>query len=102
VPDVATRRLTEPFLPCRLPPFQPVDASFSGHTYPRGVAFFLAPPGLFPSNVAATRYAANFDAIVSVALRTVSDTITRVTPLMIMLTPTSVPIAQIELDGHCA
>ena len=33
--------------------------------------------------------------------RTASDSITRVTPLIIMLTPTSVPIAQAELDGHC-
>jgi hypothetical protein len=37
----------------------------------------------------------------SVALRTATDTINRVTPLMIMLTPASVPIAQAELDGHC-
>ena len=45
-------------------------------------------------------YAASFDEIVSVALRTANDSITRVTPLTIMLTPTSVPIAQAELDGH--
>ena len=32
--------------------------------------------------------------------RTASDIITRVTPLMIMLTPTSVPIAQAELEGQ--
>jgi hypothetical protein len=39
-------------------------------------------------------------AIAVVALRTASEIMTRVTPLMIMLTPTSVPIAQAELDGH--
>jgi hypothetical protein len=39
--------------------------------------------------------------IVPVARRTANDSITRVTPLMIMLTPTKVPIAQAELDGHC-
>src|SRR5713226_840767 len=36
-----------------------------------------------------------------VTLRTANDSITRVTPLMIMLTPTRMPIAQAELDGHC-
>jgi hypothetical protein len=36
-----------------------------------------------------------------VALRTANESITRVTPLMIILTPTKVPMAQIELDGHC-
>jgi hypothetical protein len=36
-----------------------------------------------------------------VSLRTANDSITRVTPLMIMLTPTRMPIAQAELDGHC-
>lgn len=49
------------------------------------------------------RYAANdvggdMDAV---ALRTVEATITRVTPLKMRLTPTKVPIAQAELDGHC-
>jgi hypothetical protein len=34
-------------------------------------------------------------------LRTANENITRVTPLIIMLTPTSVPIAQTELEGHC-
>ena len=33
--------------------------------------------------------------------RTASDSMMRVTPLMIMLIPTSVPIAHAELDGHC-
>ena len=37
----------------------------------------------------------------AVTLRTANDSITRVRPLMIMLTPTKVPIAQPELDGHC-
>ncbi len=36
-----------------------------------------------------------------VTLRSANDSITRVTPLMIMLTPTRTPIAQAELDGHC-
>ena len=36
-----------------------------------------------------------------VTLRTANDSITRVTPLMIMLTPTRMPIAQKELNGHC-
>ena len=36
-----------------------------------------------------------------VTLRTANDSITRVTPLMIMLTPTRTPIAQAELIGHC-
>ena len=40
-------------------------------------------------------------ATAAVALRTANDSITRVTPLMIMLTPTKMPIAQAELDGHC-
>ncbi len=39
--------------------------------------------------------------IAVVALRTASDSITRVMPLMIMLTPTKMPIAQTELNGHC-
>ena len=34
-------------------------------------------------------------------LRTANENITRVTPLIIMLTPTNVPIAQTELEGHC-
>lgn len=34
-------------------------------------------------------------------LRTANDSITRLTPLMIMLTPTKTPIAHAELDGHC-
>jgi len=49
-------------------------------------------------------YAANdvgADAADPVARRTVNDSITRESPLMIMLTPTSVPIAHNELDGHC-
>jgi hypothetical protein len=37
---------------------------------------------------------------VPVTLRTASDSITRETPLMIMLMPTRVPIAHAELDGH--
>ena len=40
-------------------------------------------------------------AIAVTALRTANDSITRVAPLRIMLTPTKVPIAQAELDGHC-
>ena len=39
-------------------------------------------------------------ATAAVALRTANDSITLATPLMIMLTPTKVPIAQTELDGH--
>jgi hypothetical protein len=35
------------------------------------------------------------------ALRTVNESIIRETPLMIKLTPTRVPIAQAELEGHC-
>jgi hypothetical protein len=34
-------------------------------------------------------------------LRTANENITRVTPLIIMLTPISVPIAHTELEGHC-
>jgi len=41
------------------------------------------------------------DATAAVTLRTANDNINRVMPLMIMLTPTRVPIAQLELDGHC-
>jgi hypothetical protein len=33
--------------------------------------------------------------------RTASDSMIRVTPLIIMLIPTSVPIAHTELDGQC-
>jgi len=39
-------------------------------------------------------------ATAAAVLRTANDSITRATPLMIMLTPTKVPIAQTELDGH--
>ena len=38
--------------------------------------------------------------VLSIAWRTAHDIITRATPLKIMLMPTSVPIAQAELDGH--
>src|SRR6266851_9775365 len=41
------------------------------------------------------------EANAAVALRTANDSSSRVTPLMIRLTPTRVPIAQAELDGHC-
>jgi hypothetical protein len=37
----------------------------------------------------------------SLPLRTSTDPINRVPPLMITLTPTSVPITRAELDGHC-
>jgi hypothetical protein len=47
-------------------------------------------------------YAANLVGISVVALRTASDMATRVMPLKIMLTPTRVPIAQAELEGHCS
>ena len=40
-------------------------------------------------------------AAAAATLRTVKESITRETPLMIMLTPTSVPIAQAALAGHC-
>ena len=45
-------------------------------------------------------YAALGRLVVSVSFRIPSDIITRATPLMIMLTPTKVPIAQAELDGQ--
>jgi hypothetical protein len=54
------------------------------------------------NGVPAFAYAASFCVTTSVALRSANDIITRVIPLMIMLTPTSVPIAHTELDGHCA
>jgi hypothetical protein len=38
---------------------------------------------------------------VATTLRTASDRDTRAMPLRIKLTPTRVPIAQAELDGHC-
>lgn len=37
---------------------------------------------------------------VAAILRTAKENITRVTPLIIILTPTKVPIAQTELEGH--
>jgi hypothetical protein len=40
-------------------------------------------------------------ATAAAVLRTANDSINRETPLMIILTPTNVPIAQAELDGHC-
>ncbi len=52
------------------------------------------------NRAAQINHAANDDTV-SAALRTASDIITRATPLKIMLMPTSVPIAQAELDGHC-
>jgi hypothetical protein len=39
-------------------------------------------------------------AAAAATLRTANENIARVTPLIIMLTPTSVPIAQTELEGH--
>jgi len=39
-------------------------------------------------------------AVAAASLRTVMETITRETPLMIMLTPTIVPRAHAELAGH--
>jgi hypothetical protein len=45
-------------------------------------------------------YAAR-DLITGSSLRADNDNMTRVTPLMIMLTPTRTPIAQAVLDGHC-
>ncbi len=54
---------------------------------------------LVVSQLSVASNACNY-AIAAVALRTANDSITRVTPLMIMLTPTNVPIAQTELDGH--
>ena len=35
------------------------------------------------------------------SLRAANENITRVMPLIIILTPTNVPIAHIELEGHC-
>lgn len=55
-------------------------------------ALRLSPPS---SNYAA------IDATVAEALRTANDSMTRVMPLIIKLTPTKVPIAQAALDGHC-
>ena len=40
-------------------------------------------------------------AVAPASLRTANDIITRVMPLIIMLTPTKTPIAQTELEGHC-
>ena len=45
-------------------------------------------------------YAAFGNDVGALIRRTAIDIISRVTPLMIMLTPTSVPIAQAELDGQ--
>jgi len=42
VQGVATRRLTEPCLPCRVPPFSVVNARFQRAHLPRGVASLLA------------------------------------------------------------
>jgi hypothetical protein len=47
-------------------------------------------------------YAANLVVVSVVTLRTASDMATRVMPLKIMLTPTRVPMAQAELEGHCS
>ena len=110
-------------LPFSSPPFVGTDLRF----HPP-FTFALASPSLFPFGPhtqaskdivflnrrvwltacqgrcqASGRYAASDDGgdMTFVALRTASDSITRATPLMIRLTPTSVPIAQAELDGHC-
>jgi hypothetical protein len=50
-----------------------------------------------------THYAASFEtpAGETVARRTAHDIAMRVNPLIIMLTPTSIPMAQIALNGHC-
>jgi hypothetical protein len=45
-------------------------------------------------------YAA-IDVTAPVSLRNANDSITRASPLMSKLTPTSVPIAHSELEGHC-
>src|ERR1700731_3275572 len=87
--------------PCRLLPLLRSMPGFTGHRHAEASHPSSRRCARSPSNVAATHYAASFDEIVSVALGTAKDSITRVTPLIIMLTPTSVPIAQAELDGHC-
>ncbi len=46
-------------------------------------------------------YAASLVGVSVVALRTANEIATRVMPLKTMLTPTSVPMAQAELEGHC-
>src|SRR5208282_1051920 len=77
----------------------PVNAGFSRRVEPANTS-----PRQLPFDASA-HYAANDDGdddVLSVALRTANDIITRATPLKIMLIPTSVPIAQAELDGHCA
>jgi len=57
------------------------------------------------AHLAATRYmdssGHSYAAAAAATLRTAKESITLETPLMIMLTPTSVPIAHAELAGHC-
>jgi hypothetical protein len=45
--------------------------------------------------------AMSIHAVAAESLRVAIENITRVMPLIIMLTPTSVPIAHAELEGHC-
>src|SRR5208337_3101770 len=96
--DASMRPRAESVLPSRLPPFRQTQVSPDASNLP------TPRRASYPSDASA-HYAANDDGdddVLSVALRTANDIIARATPLKIMLIPTSVPIAQAELDGHCA
>src|SRR5579864_1810493 len=89
-----------------------LDASFSGIRPPKAICSLRRArqrvkkvlPEAYESNPFRQDYAALVLGIslgVATTLRTASDRETRAIPLKIMLTPTRVPIAQAELDGHC-
>jgi hypothetical protein len=83
-------------------------------TFPRPFPLGTALPGknlaiptdpLTPAYLSRLTYAASDvgrDPDDDAALRTAKATITRLTPLKMRLMPTKVPMAQAELDGHCA
>jgi hypothetical protein len=67
-----------------------------GHSRPREDRTCKSPVGACYSLCQEETYYA----ACTVVLRTARDNITALMPLMTMLTPTSVPIAQAELDGQ--
>ncbi len=82
--------------PFRILPTFPVNSQLAGQAFPQ------TPPRRSARQMRGL-YAASDDGgdMTSVALRTANDIITRAMPLKIRLTPTRVPMAHAELDGHC-
>ena len=93
------QRLLAEISPSLSPSFIPFHRT---QAFPDASNSATASPSPFPPEASA-HYAASDEEdedVLSIAWRTAHDIITRATPLKIMLMPTSVPIAQAELDGH--